>query len=78
MSTPSDRIGIYLIHTFGAGHSSEFRVCAGKTTGHLVEGILEQDWDNVTVRINRASANMDYVLQQGDRVTVNLAKIEGA
>ncbi len=68
---------IFFTDNSGAGFSDNLEIDSNLT----VEMFLSSrgvDLKNFGVRVNRQPANMNYVIQDGDRVTLQPLKIAGA
>ena len=67
------------VNNDGGGFADYVEVAAGTT----VDKFFEQEMpgrksEDYLIRVNRQPVPRDYVLQEGDRVTVTPTKIEGA
>ncbi len=70
---------ILFINNDGGGYADYVEVAAGTT----VEKFFSQQMsgakaDDYLIRVNRQPVPRDYVLQEGDRVTMTPTKVEGA
>lgn len=70
---------ILMINNFGGGYADYMQVPAAMTVEELftrqLPGCEPQDY---LIRVNRQPVPRDYVLQEGDRVSITPVKVEGA
>ena len=70
---------IFVINNHGAGFADTIEVAEGTTIKTLFEetvpGSSPKDY---LIRLNRGPVAADYVLEDGDRVSITPRKIEGA
>lgn len=70
---------IMYINNDGGGFASNRDVEEGTTISKLfAKDFPDSDSSNYLIRVNRQPTTGDYVLQEGDRVTVTPTKVEGA
>lgn len=70
---------IFVINNQGAGFADTIELAEGTTIETLFEQTVKhaspQDY---LIRLNRGPVAADYILQDGDRVSITPRKIEGA
>jgi hypothetical protein len=67
------------INNDGSGFADYVDVTAGTTVETFFsERMPNRKPDDFLIRVNRQPVARDYVLQEGDRVTITPTKIEGA
>ena len=69
---------IFFINNKGGGFADHVEVAEQTTVSALFEtriGGKPEDW---LIRVNRQHVPSDYVLQEGDRVSITPIRIEGA
>jgi hypothetical protein len=70
---------IFVINNFGAGFADTIKVSQGTTVKTLFEQTVPHaSPKDYLIRLNRGPVAADYVLQDGDRVSITPRKIEGA
>jgi hypothetical protein len=71
---------VTFINNDGAGFADDIDVESGTTTAQLFSAQLGQGADPSAylIRVNRAPCASDYVLVNGDKMTVTPTKIDGA
>jgi len=70
---------ILYVNNDGGGYADYVNVTSGMTVETFFnENMPNRKPDNFLIRVNRQPVARDYVLQEGDRVTVTPTKIEGA
>ena len=70
---------ILFINNDGGGYADYVEVAAGTTADKFFsQQIAGGKAEDYLIRVNRQPVPRDYVLQEGDRVTVTPTKIEGA
>jgi hypothetical protein len=70
---------IFVINNFGAGFADTIEVSQGTTIKTLFEQTVPHaSPKDYLIRLNRGPVAADYVLQDGDRVSITPRKIEGA
>ena len=73
------RMRILYVNNDGGGYADYVNVTSGMTVETFFnENMPNRKPDNFLIRVNRQPVARDYVLQEGDRVTVTPTKIEGA
>ena len=75
-------IEVTLISNNGAGLPCRTPVVEGTTLAKFLDVAFEEDPDNFTIRVRAngtsVEAHQDYVLQDGDRVSLAPNKIDGS
>ena len=70
---------ILYIDNSGGGFADYVNICEGTTVDKFFsEKMHGGKAEDYLIRVNRQPVPRDYVLQEGDRVTVTPVKIEGA
>ena len=69
---------ILFINNNGAGYADYTEIDDGTTITDLFDQKVHGNHDDFLIRVNRQPVPSDYVLQEGDRVTITPTKIEGA
>jgi len=70
---------ILFINNEGGGFADYVDVSEGKTVEQFFNDKMPgRKADNYLIRVNRQPVSRDYVLKEGDRVTITPTKIEGA
>ena len=70
---------ILFINNNGGGFADYVNVNDGKTVDQFFkEKMPSSDAEDFMIRVNRQPVPKDYVLQDGDRITITPLKIEGA
>lgn len=70
---------ILYINNDGAGFADYVQIEEGKTIDQLFKEKMPQERSSdFLIRVNRQPVPKDYILQEGDRVTITPTKIEGA
>lgn len=70
---------ILFVNNDGAGFADYVNVAEGTTIDQFFTIKMEgSESSNYLIRVNRQPVPKDYVLQEGDRVTITPTKIEGA
>lgn len=70
---------IFLINNEGSGFANTVEVDEGITAAQLfTEKLPDRDPSDFLIRVNREQVEINYVLREGDRVTMTPTKIEGA
>jgi sulfur carrier protein ThiS len=77
------KMKIYFINNEGAGFADEVNVDPGKTIAQFLSDFAKNHSTDPNpeahvIRVNREPTPADYVLQNGDRVSITPSKIEGA
>lgn len=78
---PQPTVRITVLEPLGAGRSVNSDIPTGTTIGSWMGCYLEKNNrkpDDMTYKVNRNEVTEDYVLQQGDRVTMFFGKIAAA
>jgi hypothetical protein len=72
-------VRILFINNNGGGFADYVNINDGKTVDQFFkEKMPDSDAEDFLIRVNRQPVAKDYVLQDGDRITVTPVKIEGA
>jgi len=71
-------IRILYINNDGAGFADYMEVETGTTVKTFFGKHAKGEASSFLIRVNRQPVASDYVLQQGDRITITPTKIEGA
>ena len=75
-------INVTLVHNGGAGLPVKTPVVEGTTLEKFLEVAFDGDVNEFTIRVRAngtsVEAHADYVLQDGDRVSLSPVKVEGA
>ena len=70
---------ILFINNDGGGYADYVEVAAGTTVDKFFSQQLSKcEAADYLIRVNRQPVPRDYVLQEGDRVTITPTKVEGA
>jgi sulfur carrier protein ThiS len=70
---------ILFIDNEGGGFADYLEISEGKTVEQFFnEKMLGRKPDDFLIRVNRQPVARDYVLREGDRITITPVKIEGA
>jgi sulfur carrier protein ThiS len=70
---------ILFINNHGGGYADYLDISAGTTVDKLFQQQLPGgEAADYLIRVNRQPVPKDYVLQEGDRVTITPTKVEGA
>lgn len=70
---------ILFINNDGAGFADFVNISENKTIEQFfAEKMSNEQVSDYLIRVNRQPVPKDYVLQEGDRVTITPTKIEGA
>ena len=70
---------LLFINNDGGGYADYVDVPAGTTVDKFfAQQLSGRDAEDYLIRVNRQPVPRDYVLQEGDRVTMTPTKIEGA
>jgi sulfur carrier protein ThiS len=70
---------ILFVNNDGAGFADYVNITEGTTVEQFFTIKMEgSESSNYLIRVNRQPVPKDYVLQEGDRVTITPTKIEGA
>jgi len=70
---------ILWINNDGGGFADHIDVAQGTTvTQFFDKKMVGRQPENYLIRVNRQPVARDYVLQEGDRITMTPTKIEGA
>ena len=69
---------VMLINNDGGGFADYIDIEAGTTIKSLFAQRIGGDAADFLIRVNRQPTTGDYVLQEGDRVSITPVKIEGA
>ena len=70
---------ILWINNDGGGFADYVQVAEGNTVEKFFsEQLPDRSSEDFLIRVNRQPVPKDYVLQEGDRVTMTPTKIEGA
>ena len=71
-------IEVSFFHNGGNGFAENVVVRNGMTINEFVENKVSESPSDVNIRVNREAVADDYVLTDGDRITVIPTKIAGA
>jgi sulfur carrier protein ThiS len=70
---------ILMINNDGGGFAVHMNINEGTTVAQLfAEKLPDRTSEDYLIRVNRQPVPKDYILQDGDRVTITPTKIEGA
>jgi sulfur carrier protein ThiS len=70
---------ILMINNDGGGFADHMNINEGTTVAQLfAEKLPDRTSEDYLIRVNRQPVPKDYILQDGDRVTITPTKIEGA
>ena len=70
---------IFVINNFGGGFADTVEIPEGTTIKTLFEQTVPHARpEDYLIRLNRGPVAADYILQDGDRVSITPRKIEGA
>ena len=69
---------IMFINNDGGGFADHIDIEPGTTIKSLFGQRMGGDVANYLIRVNRQPSTADYVLREGDRVSITPVKIEGA
>lgn len=70
---------ILFINNSGAGFADQLDIAEGTTVEQFFKIKMSgQEEADYLIRVNRQPVARDYVLQEGDRITITPQKIEGA
>ena len=69
---------VLYINNKGGGVAGHTDVDEGTTVGQFFEQRMGGKPDDYLIRVNRQPVPAEYVLQEGDRVTITPIRIEGA
>lgn len=70
---------ILFINNEGGGFADYVDVSEGQAVGQFFNDKMPgRKADNYLIRVNRQPVPRDYVLKEGDRITITPTKIEGA
>ena len=70
---------ILFINNDGGGFADYMEVTDGETVARFFEKQLpDRMAEDYLIRVNRQPVSRDYILQDGDRITMTPTKIEGA
>ena len=70
---------VFVINNFGGGFANTVELPEGTTIKSLFEQTVPHARpEDYLIRVNRGPTPSDYVLQEGDRVSITARKIEGA
>ena len=69
---------IMFINNDGGGFADHIDIEPGTTIKSLFGQRMGRDVANYLIRVNRHPSTADYVLHEGDRVSITPVKIEGA
>ncbi|MBL9085150.1 MAG: molybdopterin converting factor [Planctomycetales bacterium] len=69
---------VLFIDATGAGFASPIEIAEGTSVGALFLERVGGDPKSYLIRVNRQSATINQLLQEGDRITITPLKIEGA
>lgn len=70
---------VFVVNNHGGGFADTIEIPAGTTIQHLFhQTISHAQPGDYLIRLNRGPVESDYVLQDGDRVSITPRKIEGA
>jgi hypothetical protein len=73
------RMRILFVNNDGGGFADHIEIEPGTTVQRLFEQQIESGKPaDYLIRVNRQPTASDYVLQEGDRVSITPTKIEGA
>lgn len=74
-----NKITVFYINNTGEGFSKEVEIDEGTTIEVFVAARTgEVSFDGYTIRVNREAIPRDYVLEDGDKITVVPTGIKGA
>lgn len=70
---------ILYINNDGAGYADHIDIAENTTVEQFFKIKMQgAEEHNYMIRVNRQSVAKDYVLQEGDRITITPTKVEGA
>ena len=70
---------VFVINNFGTGFADTVEIPEGTTIKTLFEKTVPHARpEDYLIRLNRGPVAADYILQDGDRVSITPRKIEGA
>ncbi len=70
---------ILMINNDGGGFADHMDISEGTTIAQLfADKLPSRTTDDYLIRVNRQPIPREYILQDGDRVTITPTKIEGA
>lgn len=76
---PTGDVTIKLLNAHGNGFTDTVKVTGGTTLGELFDEVTRKaSPSSYQITVNREPADRGYLLQDGDRVSITPAKIEGA
>jgi len=81
MSAPKPTVRVTLVDPTGAGKSEGQDVAKGTTLGDFMACYFENTGrkaEGVAIKVNRQDVKNDYVLQQGDRVSLYFGNLQAA
>ena len=77
--SPTELVNIHVVNNDGGGFAERKEFHLGTTLEQLFRAVCPNGAANdYVIRVNRSGSERDYVLQDGDRVTITPRKIEGA
>ena len=71
-------ITVKLLDSSATGGTRNVEVSVGTTVSQLISAHTGANPESCMVRVNRASANLETIVTDGDRVTVTPTNIKGA
>jgi sulfur carrier protein ThiS len=71
-------VKILFVNNKGGGFAGQTEVPANTTVAQFFDERITGRPDDYLIRVNRQTVPSDYVLQEGDRVTITPIRIEGA
>jgi sulfur carrier protein ThiS len=69
---------VLFLNSEGEGFAKREEMEPGATIAQFVQSKMERSPENYIIRVNNNPVEADYVLQEGDKVTVTPKNIEGA
>jgi sulfur carrier protein ThiS len=69
---------IFFINNKGGGFADHVEIPQATTVSDFFQQRIGGEPDNWLIRVNRQHVPSDYVLQEGDRVSITPVRIEGA
>ena len=69
---------VMFINNDGGGYADYIEVATGTSVNALFSQRMDGKASDYLIRVNRQPTTEDYVLQEGDRISITPLKIEGA